>query len=86
MLGKVGQIDRDEVKSELDALSKTPCVIYTYGLSPFSTEAIAVLESTGATFEKRELGLEWFFLGPRASVLRAELENLTGQSSVSEKI
>jgi hypothetical protein len=43
-LGAIGSVDRDEVKEELAALSKTPCVIYTYALSPFSTEAIAALE------------------------------------------
>ena len=78
-------VDKDEVKQELsDCLNakKTPAVIYTYGLSPFSTEAVAVLESTGAKFEKRELGPEWFLLGGRGSVLRAELDEMTGQSSL----
>lgn len=82
VLGAVGGVDSEEVISELTAVKDTPCVIYTYGLSPFSTEALAVLENTGCKFEKRELGLEWFLLGPRASVLRLELENLTGQSSL----
>jgi glutaredoxin-related protein len=80
-----GGVDREDVKQELnDCLDakKTPAVIYTYGLSPFSTEALAVLESTGAKFEKRELGPEWFLLGGRASVLRAELDEMTGQSSL----
>ena len=67
LLGAIGRVDAEEVKSELAALKNTPCVIYTYGLSPFSTEALAVLESTGCKFEKREVGLEWFLLGPRAS-------------------
>ena len=77
-----GGVDAEDVRRELTAATKAPCVIYTYGLSPFSTEALAVLEATGATFETRELGLEWFLLGPRASVMRAELETLTGQSSL----
>merc|ERR1719387_1730100 len=58
-------VDVEEVKQELnDCLDakKTPAVIYTYGLSPFSTEALALLDSTGAKYEKRELGLEWFLL------------------------
>ena len=38
--------------------------------------------STGCKFEVRQLGLEWFTLGPRASVMRAQLEELTGQSSL----
>ena len=53
-----------------------------YGLSPFSTEAIALLKGTGAKFETIELGPEWFLLGPKASVKRAELEAMTGQSSL----
>jgi len=71
-----------EVRQELDGVAKTPCVVYTYALSPFSTEAVALLESTGCTFETRQLGLEWFLLGPRGSVLRNELLDRTGQSSL----
>ena len=80
-----GGVDKAEVQEELNSLSAKkppPCVIYTYGLSPFSTEALSILESTGATFEKRELGPEWFLLSPRASVLRAKLGEMTGQSSL----
>ena len=68
VLGAIGGVDPEDVRAELDELkskSSPGCVIYTYGLSPFSTEAVAVLEATGCKFEKRELGLEWFLLGPR---------------------
>lgn len=82
LLGGIGGVDVKDVTDELANLKNEPCVIYTYGLSPFSTEAISVLEAAGAKFEKRELGLEWFLLGPQASVMRLELENLTGQSSL----
>lgn len=81
-LGALGSIDIAEIKAELDDLSKTPCVIYTYALSPFSTEAISLLDSVGARYEQRELGAEWFLLGPRASAIRAQLEVMTGQSSL----
>jgi glutaredoxin len=84
VLGAIGSVDKAEVMEELALLGATPCVIYTYGLSPFSTQALDVLKNSGAVFETRELGLEWFLLGPRASVLRAELENLTGQSSLPQ--
>ena len=70
------------VKSELAELKNEGCVIYTYALSPFSTEAISLLEKSGVKYEKRQLGLEWFLLGPKASVTRLELEYLTGQSSL----
>jgi hypothetical protein len=79
VLGAIGSVDREEVREELANLGNTPCVIYTYALSPFSTQALDVLTNAGAVFEQRELGQEWFLLGPRASVLRAELEKLTGQ-------
>ena len=81
-LGAMGSVDVEEVKSELAQLGKTPVVIYTYGLSPFSIEALSLLDSVGAKYERRELGPEWFLLGPRASVMRAELEAMTGHSSL----
>ena len=37
-----------------------PVVIYTYGLSPFSTEALRFLDETGCKYRKIELGPEWF--------------------------
>ena len=85
VLGSLGGVDVEDVRRELDLIreNKITC-IYTYGLSPFSTEAVAVLERIGAKFEKRELGLEWFLLGPRASVLRSQLLDLTGQSSLPQ--
>ena len=81
-LGAIGGVDAAEVKQEIEDDIKAPCVIYTYGLSPFSTEAVALLEAKGANFEVKELGPEWFLLGPQASVKRAELEAMTGQSSL----
>ena len=81
-LGAIGGVDAADVKQEIADDVKAPCVIYTYGLSPFSTEAVALLEAKGAKFEVKELGPEWFLLGPRASVKRAELEAMTGQSSL----
>jgi hypothetical protein len=82
LLGAVGKVDVAEVQAELDSLNTIPLVVYTYGLSPFSTEALSLLDQAGAKYEKRELGPEWFLLGPRESVLRAELESRTGQSSL----
>jgi cysteine synthase A len=48
-------------------------LIYTYGLSPFSTEAVALLEASGYPYTKMELGLEWFLLGGYGSALRQAL-------------
>ena len=55
-LGRIGGVDSEDVKQEIADDIKAPCVIYTYGLSPFSTEAVALLESKGAKFEVKELG------------------------------
>ena len=59
VLGKLGGVDVEDVRAELEAaVAEEPCVIYSYGLSPFSTEALALLDETGAKFENRQLGLE----------------------------
>lgn len=62
--------------------ASAPVVIYTYGLSPFSTEAIKFLDATGCKYKKIELGLEWFLLDGKASCIRALLLERTGQSSL----
>eukprot|EP00747_Dinoflagellata_sp_TGD_P220166 gnl/TRDRNA2_/TRDRNA2_92169_c0_seq1.p1 gnl/TRDRNA2_/TRDRNA2_92169_c0~~gnl/TRDRNA2_/TRDRNA2_92169_c0_seq1.p1 ORF type:complete len:283 (+),score=49.82 gnl/TRDRNA2_/TRDRNA2_92169_c0_seq1:35-883(+) len=73
---------REEVRKDIDStLKSSPCVVYSYPLSPFCTEAIALLESTGAKVKVIEPGLEWFLLGPKGSVIRAELGEMTGQTS-----
>ena len=74
---------RATASAQLDEeVGSAPVVLYTYGLSPFSTEALAFLDATGAKYKKVEVGLEWFLLGPTASCLRAELLKRTGQSSL----
>jgi glutaredoxin 3 len=72
----------DEVRAEIDAtLKKSPCVVYSYPISPFCTEAVSVLQSTGCKVTVVEPGLEWFLLGPKGSAIRAELGRMTGQTS-----
>ena len=79
----LGTYDADAVQADISKTIKSaPVVIYSYGLSPFSTEAIAVLESTGARFENVQLGLEWFALGPKASATRVQLRKMYGQGSL----
>lgn len=65
-----------------DAVSNNKIVVYTYGLSPFSAEALAVLDEIGADYEKVEVGAEWFLLDRERSALRAVLLDMTGQSSL----
>lgn len=74
VLGTVGGIDASTVDAEIASMkAKNKVLIYTYGLSPFSTEAVNMLEQSGYEFTKKELGLEWFLLGPKESVERVAL-------------
>lgn len=67
----------------LETVSSNRVVVYTYGLSPFSIETIALLEEIGyKDYKKIELGPEWFLLGKKESIIRAELLEMTGQSSL----
>lgn len=60
-LGALTGIDKDEVVAELETDRKSNKVlIYTYGLSPFSTEALRVLDESGYDYKKVELGPEWY--------------------------
>ena len=70
---------RGEIKL---AISSNRIVVYTYRLSPFSGETLAVLDEVGADYANVELGLEWFLLDKERSVLRAQLLEMTGQSSL----
>ena len=69
-----GSVDPATVAADIAAAKKAnKALIYTYGLSPFSTEAVAILEASGYEFENIELGAEWFALGGYESVARVEL-------------
>ena len=57
-------------------------VVYTYTLSPFSTEALALLDATGCEYKTVELGLEWFLLDGVGSSIRALLLERYGMSSL----
>lgn len=74
---------RAEAKAQLDReASSAPVVIYTYGLSPFSTEALAFLDAAGCRYKSIELGPEWFLLDGVGSGVRAELLSRHGMSSL----
>lgn len=82
-------VDFNAARKQIDdTIHSSPIVIYTYGLSPFSSEAIAVLDDISddldckCKYERVELGLEWFLLNKEQSVLRTALLNMTGQSSL----
>lgn len=79
-----GSIDAEEVAQEIAGeVKSSPIVIYTYALSPFSTEALAILESTGYEYRKIELGAEWFLLGGKNSVKRVALSETLESGSTS---
>jgi glutaredoxin-related protein len=74
ILGKLTGVDEDEIEATIAANKKSNKVlIYTYGLSPFSSEAVSMLEASGYDYEKIELGAEWFLLGGKESVTRVAL-------------
>mmetsp|Transcript_22224 Transcript_22224/g.32458 ORF Transcript_22224/g.32458 Transcript_22224/m.32458 type:complete len:183 (+) Transcript_22224:29-577(+) len=74
VLGAVGKVDKETVIQEInDEKTKNKALIYTYGLSPFSAEAVNILENTDYEFTNIELGAEWFLLGGRDSVARIAL-------------
>lgn len=70
-----------QVENEISA---NQIVIYTYSLSPFCTEAIAVLENIGVEFKEISLGLEWlpFLISTDGAKKRAALGEMTGQTSL----
>jgi glutaredoxin-related protein len=79
-----GSVDEADIFAEIEAEAKAnKILIYTYGLSPFSTEALAILESSGYDFEKIELGAEWFLLGGKNSVKRVVLSNFAESGATS---
>lgn len=74
VLGRLGNIDPAQVSADIESvISKNKLVIYTYSLSPFSSEAVRLLTESGHDFEQVELGAEWFLLGAKESVARVEL-------------
>ena len=87
-LGAIGKVDKDEVVAEINTLkTQNKALIYTYGLSPFSTEAKAILEATDYEFTEVELGAEWFLLGGKESVTRVALsEEVDGGATSLPKI
>lgn len=77
-------VREEEVAQEIAAeIRSNPIVIYTYGLSPFSTEAISILKNTGYDFKTIELGAEWFLLNGKDSVKRFLLSEFVDNGATS---
>jgi len=101
-LGAREEPDFAEAKRKIESVvvgnndsSSAGVVVYGYSLSPFTAEALAILDDEeeaikdGDNIEIRRetitVGLEWFLLGREGSAIRAELMNRTGgQSSLPQ--
>merc|ERR1712232_994029 len=88
ILGAIGNVDKEAVVNEITQnKTKNKALIYTYSLSPFSSEAVKILDSTGVEFENIELGPEWFLLGAKNSVTRVALsEEVEGLATSLPKV
>lgn len=88
VLGAIFKVDKEDVAAEIESLKKENNVlIYTYGLSPFSTEALSMLDNSGVEYTKVELGAEWFALGGKGSETRVALsKEIEGGSTSLPKI
>merc|ERR1712032_410132 len=74
VIGSITKTDKDAIASEIQRLKNSNKVlIYTYGLSPFSAEALSILDSSGYDYTNIELGKEWFLLGGEGSETRVAL-------------
>eukprot|EP00558_Chaetoceros_sp_UNC1202_P002678 CAMPEP_0197245412 /NCGR_PEP_ID=MMETSP1429-20130617/10208_1 /TAXON_ID=49237 /ORGANISM="Chaetoceros sp., Strain UNC1202" /LENGTH=268 /DNA_ID=CAMNT_0042705901 /DNA_START=27 /DNA_END=833 /DNA_ORIENTATION=+ len=75
------QCAKTEIRNEVKA---DDIVIYTYSLSPFCREAIAVLDNLGVEYKEISLGHEWipFLINEGGAQKRAALGKLTGQTSL----
>ena len=72
---------RNEIEQEI---ASAPVVVYTYDLSPFSSETKALLDSLDIDYEEISLGYEWIpgLIAEGGSQKRAALLQMTGQSSM----
>merc|ERR1712071_513651 len=84
LLGAIGKVDKEAVASTIDALKKeNKVLIYTYGLSPFSSEALSLLDASGYDYTNIELGKEWFLLGGEGSETRVALSKEVSSGATS---
>merc|ERR1719469_32176 len=83
-LGTISGVEKENVVQQIaENKAKNKALIYTYGLSPFSSEAVKILEETGYEFTNIELGAEWFLLGGEASLTRVALSEEVDDGATS---
>ena len=84
VLGTVtGETLEDATAAVEEDKARNKVLIYTYKLSPFSSEAISLLEASGYEFTNIELGLEWFTLGGSGSQKRVALGSMVENGGTS---
>lgn len=74
-----------KAKSEIESEASSHSVlVYTYSLSPFSSETLALLDSLEIKYKEISLGKEWLpgLINEGGSEKRAALLEMTGQSSL----
>lgn len=78
-------VEEQEVFQEIeDEIRSNDVVIYTYGLSPFSSEAVSILDGNcGDDYTNIEVGPEWFLLDGKNSVKRVLLSDFVDNGATS---
>ena len=73
--------DEEEIRAKIsEDVKSAPVVVYTYGLSPFCTEATKLLDSLGAQYKEIQLAPEWFLMLGESAGKRAELGAIYGRA------
>jgi glutaredoxin len=80
---QAGAYDKEAIQAAIQAdADSAPVVLYTYSLSPFSSEAIRLLEAAGVAYREIELAPEWFLMLGEGAAKRAELGEMYGRTSL----
>eukprot|EP00537_Pseudo-nitzschia_pungens_P005077 CAMPEP_0172367426 /NCGR_PEP_ID=MMETSP1060-20121228/21347_1 /TAXON_ID=37318 /ORGANISM="Pseudo-nitzschia pungens, Strain cf. cingulata" /LENGTH=484 /DNA_ID=CAMNT_0013091661 /DNA_START=77 /DNA_END=1531 /DNA_ORIENTATION=- len=75
----------NRAKREIDGeVNSDEVVVYTYELSPFSSETKSLLDRLGVEYKEISLGKEWIpgLIAENGAIKRAALLDMTGQSSL----
>mmetsp|Transcript_130012 Transcript_130012/g.324015 ORF Transcript_130012/g.324015 Transcript_130012/m.324015 type:complete len:219 (+) Transcript_130012:87-743(+) len=80
---QAGSYDQEEIRALIqEEANSAPVVLYTYSLSPFSSEATRLLTEAGVEYKEIELAPEWFLMLGEPAAKRAELGAMTGRTSL----
>lgn len=82
---QAGSYDEEEIRALIEAeTNSAPVVLYTYSLSPFSSEATRLLREAGVEYKEIELAPEWFLMLGEPAAKRAEFGAMTGRTSLPQ--